>query len=370
MVEPQRPGAARDGVTRAPFGRTSQDAAVERITLRAGGIEAEILTYGAVLRALRVPGRELVDVVLGYDDVAGYERDACYMGAVVGRCAGRITNAAFTLDGVRHKLSPNAHPHHLHGGWHGFNSALWSVRELVASRTSPSVTLGLHSADGEEGYPGNVEVEVRYTVVAAERTLRVEYRASTDRATPLNLTQHAYFDLSGGRDGDVLGHEITIDAANYAPLQPSFVPTGTIEPLAGTPLDLRALTRIGARISQDFPQLKLAGGFDQSYILERENAVAVRVQSPSSGISMDVRTTEPVAHFYTGNNIPPGTAGKDGRTYGPRSGLCIETQHLADSPNHPNFPSVVLLPGREYASRTAFAFGVISSGAGVAGAPE
>ena len=315
-----------------------------------------VLEYGAIVQSIRVPDRDgqIADVVLGYDTVAGYERDRFYLGAVVGRCAGRIGGAAFTLDGARHALSPNDPPNHLHGGFRGFGKVTWRAREI-----EDGVVLEHTSPDGDEGYPGTLDVRVTYTL-SRENVLAVEYHAVTDRPTPVSLTQHAYFNLVGEGSGDVLDHELTVHAASFTPLNERLLPTGEIAPVEGTPLDFRAPHRVGERIGADDAQLRIAGGYDHNFVIDGAPGVlrpAARLADPASGRVLEVFTTEPGMQLYTGNFLD-GTAGKHGHRYGPRAGLCLETQHFPDSPNRPGFPSVILRPGEAYRSRTEFRFSV------------
>ena len=352
---------------REPFGHTANGAVVERVLLEAGSLSAEVLTLGAALRALRVPSREgVTDVLLGYDDASAYERDRLCMGTVAGRVAGRIAHGAFTLDGVGYRLPLNAPPHHLHGGDRGFHHALWSVADMEAGPDGAAVTLALTSPAGEEGYPGALEVGVTYRLHAQPAQLDVVYRARSDAPTPLNPTQHAYFDLSGGGDPDVLDHLVQVAASRYAPMDETLVTLGVLEPVAGTPFDFRRPRRLRDGIADPDPQLQLAGGYDHDFALDAWTdsvpgaapAFAARVACETTGIVLEVHTSEPALHLYTGNFLPSGTRGKGGATYGPRRGLCLETQHFANSPNHPAFPSTILRPGHRFESITRFRFSV------------
>lgn len=349
------------------FGHTADGSAVERVRLDAGGVSAEVLTLGAALRALHVPSRDgRTDVLLGYDDAGGYERDRLCMGTVAGRVAGRIAHGAFTLDGVEYRLPLNAPPHHLHGGDRGFHHALWVVDAVHCDAGGAAVTLALASPAGEEGYPGLLTVAVTYRLHAEAAQLDVVYRARSDAPTPINPTQHAYFDLSGGRDADVLDHVFQVAASRYAPLDETLVTRGVLEPVAGTPFDFREPRRLGDGIDAPHPQLRLAGGYDHDFALDAwtapsaggEPALAARVACGTTGIELEVHTSEPALHLYTGNFLPSGMRGKAGAAYGPRSGLCLETQHFANSPNHPRFPSTILRPGATFESITRFRFGV------------
>ncbi|MFL5539190.1 MAG: aldose epimerase family protein [Longimicrobiaceae bacterium] len=320
------------------------------------GITVAVLDYGAIVQSIRVPDRNgrIADVVLGYDTVAGYERDPFYLGAVVGRCAGRIGGAAFTLGGTRYELSANDPPNHLHGGFRGFGKTTWRG-EPFEDASGVGVVMEHTSPDGDEGYPGTLDVRVVYTL-SRGNVLSVEYHAVTDRPTPVNLTQHSCFNLAGEGSGDVLDHELTIHARSFTPLNERLLPTGEIAPVEGTPLDFRAPHRIGERIGADDGQLRIAGGYDHNFVIDGEPGAlrpAARLADPASGRVLEVLTTQPGMQLYTGNFLD-GTAGKHGHRYGPRAGLCLETQHFPDSPNQPGFPSIILRPGEEYRSRTEF----------------
>jgi aldose 1-epimerase len=347
-------------ISRRLFGRARDGRPVTCFTLEAGdGSAVEVLDLGAAVRAVRVPDAEgcLADVALGYDDVAAYERDPFYVGSVVGRVAGRIGGASFELDGTRHRLTANDGANHLHGGARGFGRALWNARTFEDGE-AVGVALELTSPDGDEGYPGTLHVLVTYTWSAAH-VLAVEYRAACDRATPVNLTQHGYYNLAGAGSGDVLDHELTVHARGFTPLDETLLPTGEIAPVAGTPLDFRAPHPIGARIAADHAQLRIGGGYDHNYVLDGEDGAlkpAARLADPASGRALEVWTTEPGMQLYTGNFLDGSLPGKGGARYGPRAGVCLETQHFPDAPNRPAFPSVVLRPGASFGSRTELRF--------------
>ena len=322
-----------------------------------GGITVSVLDYGAIVQSIRVPGRDgrVADVVLGYDMVEEYQRDRFYMGAVVGRSAGRIAGAAFTLDGERVRLTANDGPNHLHGGHRGLGRVTWDARPF-ADVTGAGVVMEHVSPDGDEGYPGNLQVRVTYTL-SPENVLRVDFRAVTDRATPVNLTQHSYFNLAGEGQGDVLGHELAIRASAFTPLGEDLIPTGAVSLVEGTPLDFRHRRRIGERIDADDAQLRIAAGYDHNFVLDGRAGTlrrAARLCDPASGRVLDAWTTEPGLQLYTGNYLD--ALGKGGHRYGPRAGVCLETQHFPDAPNQPGFPSTILRPGEEYRSRTEFHF--------------
>lgn len=327
----------------------------------AHGVEIRAITYGAIIVSVRVPDRRgtLGDIVLGFDTLDGYLTRSRYFGAVVGRCANRIARGRFTLDGTTFQLATNNGPNHLHGGRKGFDKAVWTP-EPFHRDSDVGVIFTLVSADGEEGYPGTLNVKVTYTLTPHD-DLMVEYEATTHKPTPINLTQHSYFNLAGEGSGDVLQHELTIDADRYTPVDEGQIPTGDLVAVDGTPFDFRRPTAIGARIGADHEQLRHGGGYDHNFVLNRRSTDlihAARVVEPRSGRTLDVATTEPGLQFYSGNRLDGTIAGKHGRVYGHRTGFCLETQHFPDSPNHPHFPSAILRPGENYQSKTVFAFGV------------
>jgi aldose 1-epimerase len=359
MDRPDRPGAT---VTVAPFGRTPDGKAVEVFTLRnARGMEVRALTYGAIIQAIRVPDRSgrLDDVTLGYDSLSGYLTSSPYFGAVVGRYANRIARGRFTLGGRTYRLATNNGPNHLHGGLKGYDKVVWTAQSFQQGDTV-GVRFQYISPDGEEGYPGTVRVSVSYSLTP-ENQLVVDYAATSDRPTPVNLSQHSYFNLAGEGSGDILGHVLTIEADRYTPVDSTLIPTGDLAPVAGTPFDFRSPTPIGARIDQADPQLRYGKGYDHNFVLTRTGpglSPAVHVLEPKSGRTLDISTTEPGLQFYSGNFLDGTISGKSGHVYHHRSALVLETQHFPDSPNHPGFPSTILQPGREYRSRTLFSFGV------------
>jgi len=354
--------AGNSGVTRAPFGTLPDGTAVEAFTLRnAHGIEVRAITYGAIITSLRVPDRagKFDDVVLGHDDVTGYVAKPSYFGAVVGRYGNRIAKGRFTLDGKTYSLATNNGPNHLHGGVKGFDKVVWKAEPGTAG--APSVTFRYTSPDGEEGYPGTLNARVTYTLSDRDE-LTFEYTATTDKPTPVNLTQHSYFNLAGAASGsDILGQVLTIDADRFTPVDATLIPTGELAPVAGTPFDFRKPTAIGARIGQDDEQLRRGGGYDHNFVLNHPDAGlrrVVRLAEPKTGRTMEIQTTEPGVQFYSGNFLDGTVTGKGGAVYKKRSGLCLETQHFPDSPNQPSFPSTILRPGKEYRSKTVLVFGV------------
>jgi aldose 1-epimerase len=307
---------------------------------------------------LRVPDRDgvLDDVVLGYDTVLDYVTDDLYIGGVIGRYANRIRNGRFELDGRVYELPINHSPNHLHGGPAGFHTAMWHAN-IVSSAASQAVALSRTSPAGEEGYPGNLSVDVVYTLTD-DHDLIVDYKASTDQATPINMTQHSYFNLRGAGSTTIHEHELTVCADGYLPIDKSAIPLGHIEPVAHSPFDFTTPAAIGPRLTEAHPQIEPAGGFDHCYVLRGQPGElkrAARLHEPHTGRTLEVLTTEPGMQVYTGQFLKPMMA-KDGRPYGPYSGLCLETQHFPDSPHHPEFPSVILRPGEQYASRTVLRF--------------
>jgi aldose 1-epimerase len=366
-VQQPSPGASEasahgDTVTVAPFGRTPDGKPVEVYTLtNAKGMQVRAITYGAIIQAIRVPDRSgsLSDVTLGYDSLQGYLTTSPYFGAVVGRYANRIARGRFTLECRTYHLAVNNGPNHLHGGLKGYDKVVWGA-ESFQRGDSVGVKFTYISPDGDEGYPGTLQVSVRYTLTPSNE-LVVEYAATTDRPTPVNLSQHSYFNLAGEGSGDILGHVLTIKADRYTPVNSTLIPTGELAPVAHTPFDFRVPTAIGARINQANPQLEYGKGYDHNFVLNRTGpglAHAVRVLEPKTGRTLDISTTEPGLQFYSGNFLDGTIKGKGGHVYGHRSALVLETQHFPDSPNHPGFPSTILRPGKEYRSKTVFAFGV------------
>jgi aldose 1-epimerase len=359
---PPAPAAPAAAVRRAPFGTLPDGTGVEMVVLtNARGMEVRAITYGGIIVAIRVPDRDgrLADVVLGYDTLDGYVAKNPYFGCITGRYANRIAKARFTLDGRVYQLAANDGPNHLHGGWRGFDKVVWRAEPFADARGA-GVRFSRASPDGEEGYPGTLDVRVTYHL-SDENALRVDYEATTDKPTPVNLTQHSYFNLAGEGSGDVLGHVLTIDADRYTPVDETLIPTGEIASVDGTPFDFRTPTPIGARIDADHEQLRKGRGYDHNFVLRRSGdglVRAARVVEPRSGRTLEVLTTEPGLQFYSGNFLDGSIRGKAGHVYGPRSGFCLETQHFPDAPNQPRFPSTILRPGARYRSTTVFRFGV------------
>jgi aldose 1-epimerase len=351
-------------IERSGFGALPDGCRVDLFTLSNNhGFEVAITNFGGIVVSVMAPDRngDRADVVLGFEKLDSYVADQTYIGAVVGRYANRIAAGAFTLDGLEYQLATNNGPNHLHGGETGFNRTLWNARHET-SPAGPLLQLTHVSPEGDEGYPGRLEVAVSYLVTEGNE-LRIDYHAVTDRPTHVNLTNHSYFNLCGASDTDALAHRLAIAANAFTPVNSDLIPTGELRPVEGTPMDFRQPTVIGARIDDDDEQLRLAGGYDHNWVLGTSGNLdrpAATVIEPVSGRVMEVWTTEPGVQFYTGNFINPSIIGKAGRTYEPRCAFCLETQHFPNSPNLPDFPSTVLRPGEEYQSTTIYRFGVDS----------
>jgi len=353
-------GETAGQVTRKPFGKLADGAAVELFTLRnTNGVEARITNYGGIVTHLFVPDRagKLGDVVLGYDSLEGYLKSTPYFGCLVGRYGNRIAGGKFTLDGQTYTLAKNNGPNTLHGGIKGFDKVVWDAKAME-TKLGPALELRYVSPDGEEGYPGNLSVTAVYTLTH-DNALRLDYSATTDQPTVLNLTHHSYFNLAGA--GDILGHELMIPADKFTPVNGDLIPTGELRSLAGTPLDFSKSTKIGARINQPDEQLQLGRGYDHNFLLNNSSGklvLAARATESTSGRVMEVETTEPATQFYSGNFLDGSITGKGGQVYHQRTGFCIEPQHFPDSPNQPAFPSTVLRPGETYTNTISYRFSV------------
>lgn len=367
--------------TSRSFGRTPDDRPVEVLTLVNGqGMTVEVLTYGGVLRAISVPdanGRA-ANVVLGFGGLDDYLVRSPYFGAIVGRFANRIANAEFVLDGARHRVSANVSPDSLHGGGVGFDKQVWQAT-LLPPDASTAVRLTNVSPDGDQGFPGTLETSLTYRLLDEANTLRIEYRAETDKPTVVNLTNHSYFNLAGEGSGSVLGHELYIAADHYLPVTERLLPTGELLPVAGTAFDFTVPHRIGERIRDGSSQLVLGQGYDHTYVLNRpagstELGLAARVAEPSAGRILEVWTTEPGLDFYSGNLLDGTLVGSGGRVYRQSDGFALEPEHFSDSPNQPRFPSTVLRPGEVYESVTEFRFSAtdpsVLPGSGTADVPR
>lgn len=351
---------AHTTMSREPFGTLPDGTAVELFTLRnASGMEVKVTNYGGIITELKVPDRNgnIEDVTLGYSSLEGYLESSPYFGALIGRYGNRIAKAQFELDGKTYKLPANDGPNTLHGGQKGFDKVVWQA-DPFEREGERGVIFTYTSADGEEGFPGTLQTRVTYTLTD-KNELAFDYHATTDKPTVVNLTQHAYFNLAGDGAGDVLEHELTINADRYTPVDATLIPTGELASVAGTPFDFRQKTTIGARIDAEHEQIKRGGGYDHNYVLNRNGeglVFAARVEEPKSGRRMEVHTTEPAMQFYSGNFLDGSITGKNGHVYNKRNGFCLETQHYPDSPNKPSFPSTVLRPGESYSSRTVYTF--------------
>ncbi|MEM7143991.1 MAG: aldose epimerase family protein [Verrucomicrobiota bacterium] len=349
-------------VSSEPFGSV-KGVPVELYTLRnPDGIEVQITNYGGIVTSIKVPDREgeVTEVVLGYDNFGDYANDPNYFGAICGRYANRIARGKFELEGARYDLAINNAPNHLHGGNTGYNKRVWKG-STSRTKDGVAVTLRYVSPDGEENYPGNLDVEVRY-VLTKNDELRIEYSARTDKATPVNLTHHGYFNLRGAGNGTIAGHELQIEAARYTPTDKTLIPTGELAAVEGTPFDFREAKPIGRDIGDRHEQLSTADGYDQNFVLDGGGSnrprLAATVTEPRSGRRMEVYTTEPGIQLYTANHLD-GNAGRRGESYSKYGAFCLETQHFPDSPNQSNFPSTILLPGEEYKQTTVYRFSTV-----------
>jgi aldose 1-epimerase len=348
------------------FGKLDDGTTIDLYTLKnRNGVEVEIINYGGIVVSIKVPDRSgrMADIVLGYDDLPGYLADQSYFGALVGRYANRIGQAKFTLNGTEYQLAHNDGPNHLHGGVKGFNRVVWQAREL-SFRNGSGLELTYVSKDNEEGYPGNLKVTVTYILSYFTNDLRIEYSATTDKETVVNLTHHSYFNLAGAGSGDVLGHEVKINANRFTPVDATLIPTGELKAVKGTPLDFTRATSIGSRINQDDNQLVLGRGYDHNFVLNKkgqELSLAATVFEPTSGRVLEMWTTEPGMQLYTGNFLD-NVHGKEGKVYVRRGAFCLEAQHYPDSPNKPAFPSTVLKPGQRYTQTTVYKFAVKGAG--------
>ena len=347
---------SQGSLERMDFGKTPEGTPVELYVLTNGKMTAKVMTYGAILTELQVPDRngKLGDVVLGFDNLASYLAGHPYFGATTGRVANRVAGGKFTLDGKEYKLAVNNGPNSLHGGLKAFDKVVWKAED-ASGPSGPAVKLTYTSPDGEEGYPGNLAVSVTYTVTA-DNELKIDYRASTDKATPLNLTNHSYFNLAGPASGDILGHELTLLAEEFTPADETLIPTGKLAPVKGTPLDFTSPTPIGAR----FDQLKGDPlGYDHNYVLRGDGktpALGARVFDPGSGRVLEMFTTEPGVQLYTANFLDGKLKGKGGVVYKKHHAFCLEAQHFPDSVHHANFPSTILRPGETYSQTTIYKF--------------
>ncbi|MCG7600623.1 galactose mutarotase [Halomonas sp. McH1-25] len=361
------------GIEKSTFGQLPDGRTVDVYRLsNANGITMRVINYGGIIVSLKTPDAQgnFDDIVLGFDSLEGYLSETYrqanpYFGALIGRYGNRIDGGEFTLEGTRYQLATNDGDNHLHGGNRGFDQVLWSAKPFD-DESGVGVVLSYVSPDGEEGYPGRLETEVTYTLTDAD-ALDIAYRATTTKPTPVNLTQHSYFNLDGEGSGSILDHRLMINAEAFTPVDETLIPTGEIRPVAGTPFDFTEPTPIGERIEQDNRQLAFGKGYDHNFVIKRESpqsdesVLAARVWEPDSGRMLEVETTEPGIQFYSGNFLDGRLTGKQGEPYEHRSGLALETQHFPDSPNQEEFPSTILRPGESYQSHTIYRFSTQSS---------
>ena len=346
LLGPRRQIAARPSIGKAPYGELPDGGSVDIYTLtNAKGMEVRLINYGAIVASVKTPDRrgQLADVTLGYDSLDGWLKNSSYFGATIGRCANRIAKGTFTLDGQTCKLATNNGENHLHGGVNGFDKVLWNAQPIQTA-TSVGVRFTYLSKDGEEGYPGNLSATALYTLTNSNE-LRIEFTATTDKATVVNFAHHSYWNLAGHGSGDVLSHVLTIFADQCTPTDKGLIPTGELKAVQGGPFDFSAPTRIGKYIAE------VEGGYDINYVLRNTPGrlgIAARVYEPKSGRLMEVYTDQPGLQFYSGNFLDGSATGKDGVAYRKHGGFCLETQRFPDSPNKPNFPSPVLRPGETY----------------------
>jgi aldose 1-epimerase len=349
---------AQAAVSKASFGKLADGAAVDIYTLKTTGLEVRITNFGARIVSIETPDRagKVADVALGYNTLDEYVADnKTYLGSIVGRYGNRIAHGSFTIDGKTYNVPKNNGPNSLHGGTVGFDRKVWQAHEVPGG-----VEFTLVSPDGDQGYPGTLTAHVKYTV-HAPGTLRIDYTATTDKSTVVNLTNHTYFNLAGEGHGTILGEKVKLDADAYTPVDAGLIPTGELAPVKDTPFDFTHAMVIGERIHEDNQQLKYAGGYDVNWVVRGkagELRPAAEVIDPTSGRTLTVETTQPGVQFYTGNSLPGLFKGRSGVVYGKNMGLCLETQHFPDSPNHPSFPSTELKPGETMQQTTVFRFGV------------
>jgi aldose 1-epimerase len=348
-------------ITSEPWGATEDGTAVERYTLSNRGMTVRILTYGGIIQSLDVPNgrKDPVNVVLGFADLQGYldnNNPGPYFGALIGRYGNRIANGQFELDGTTYQLPINNDPNSLHGGFNGFDTKVWTATPIQNNGTV-GLQLNYTSPDGEEGYPGNLDVQVTYTLTRDQK-LEIHYTATTDAPTVVNLTNHTYWNLQGEGTSSILDHELTLSASGYTPVDSTLIPTGEIADVSGTPMDFRSATAIGERIREPFEQLLFGQGYDHNWVLDRPDdgslQLAAKLRDPDSGRTLKMWTTEPGIQFYSGNFLDATLVGTGGHVYRQSDGLALETQHFPDSPNQPQFPSTTLRPGETYDTTTVF----------------
>jgi aldose 1-epimerase len=349
-------------ITKHAFGKTLDGTIVDLYELtNTQGVRAAITNYGGIIVSLLVPDKEgtLADVIVGHETLQGFLEANLYFGALIGRFGNRIAGGKFTLNDVEYTLAQNDGQNHLHGGIKGFDKKMWKAQE-IRDENNPGLKLTCVSADGEEGYPGTLSVTVVYTLME-ENALRIDYSAITDKDTIVNLTNHTYFNLAGTGNGNVLNHDLMLNADRFTPVDETLIPTGELRSVKGTPMDFTQPTAIGVRITDEYDQLHFGpGGYDHNWVInasEESLAFAARVYEPATGRLMDIYTTEPGIQFYSGNFLDGSIAGKGGQIH-QHNGFCLETQHFPDSPNKPDFPSTVLKSGETYTSTTIYKFSV------------
>lgn len=351
---------AKPKIKKDSFGKTADGKAVEIYTLEnSKGASTQIITYGGTVVSLKVPDKSgtFGDIVLGFDSVGDYEKQTSYIGALIGRYGNRIAKGRFSLNGKEYDLAVNNGVNHLHGGLKGYDKVVWTAKPFV-NKFGANLQLTYLSKDSEEGYPGNLNIKVIYTLTE-KNELKIVYSATTDKDTVVNLTQHSYFNLAGAGNGDILSHQLLINADKFTPTDDGSIPTGELRSVKGTPFDFTKLTTIGDRINQDDEQLKFGNGYDHNWVLNKkgkELSLAATAFETSSGRVMEVWTTEPGVQFYAGNYLDGTIPGKNGQTYPRRTGFCLETQHFPDSPNKPAFPTTVLKKGKVYSQTTIYRF--------------
>lgn len=352
--------AAKAKVDKEPFGQVEgKDVFLYTLTNSKGAM-IKATNYGGIVVSILVPDKagKMDDIALGYSDVDSYVKNSPYFGAIIGRYGNRIGQAHFSLKSKEYTLAANNNENNLHGGLKGFDKVIWSAKPIKGKK-SVGIQFDYTSKDGEEGFPGELQVTVTYWLTN-NNEFKIDYKATTNKTTVVNLTHHSYFNLSGEGNGDILGHELVINAEKYTPIDEGLIPTGELAKVKGTPMDFRKFTAIGARIGADSEQLKFGKGYDHNWVLKRKNAddmeLAASLYDPKSGRLMEVLTTEPGLQFYSGNFLDGTITGKSGKPYPVRSGLCLETQHYPDSPNKASFPSVVLKPGETYKTSTIYRF--------------
>lgn len=355
--------AGKHSITEYSFGEWfTEPNPIEIYTLtNAHGLQLRVLNFGGIVQSLRVPDRDgnLDDIVLGFDHIEPYFKNDPHFGSIIGRYANRIANGEFSLDGVKYRLPRNNGPNTLHGGMKGFDKVLWQA-QTFDKRDEVELSLNYASQDGEEGFPGNLKVRITYSLNDSDELI-IDYSATTDKPTIVNLTSHSYFNLAGQGKGDILGHELMVNAERFTPVDGNMIPTGELRPVRGTPLDFTRTTAIGARINDNYDQLALANGYDHNFVIDRKGSgmtFAARVHEPTTGRILEIYTTEPGIQFYSGNWLDGSLMGKQGRVYKKHYGFALETEHFPDSPNHSTFPSTVLKPSHTYHSRTLYKFSI------------